>query len=158
MLFNFFRSITSTIFHLFPRLKSHLPCCASWWVLVSGSMFNSQSDERPDQHTHILTEAKITRQLNMYRFMSSAAVVSTSLFSLVRAVGSGLAPAACQFNSGFYCCVTSVWLSLSGEQGVRVEQSAEWEGGDRGAVSTWRETDMGGGSCGCAESFHIDQF
>lgn len=62
MLFNFFHSLTLIISHLcLPpwRFKSHSPCWASGWVLVSGSILNSQGDERPDQHTHILRQSRL---------------------------------------------------------------------------------------------------
>lgn len=81
-------------------------------------MLNSQSDERSDQHTHILRQSLLD---------NSAATAGTTTASPVLSplpvpsllcrpppspqfggAAAGMAPAACQLSSGFHRCVTSV--------------------------------------------------
>lgn len=125
----------------------------------------------PDQYAHILrqsrhsnwtatTETATTVNYLTALFLTAAA---TATVSPVRAAaaGSGLAPAACQLSSGFYRCVTSVWLSPSLES---EERKRERDGAQNGREQFphcgggERERDMGGEGCGSAECFHFDQF
>lgn len=79
-------------------------------------MLNSQSDERSDQHTHILRQSLLDNLAATAGTTTASPVLSPlPVPSLLcrsppqfGAAAAGLAPAACQLSSGFHRCVTSV--------------------------------------------------
>lgn len=101
----------------------HSPCCASGWVLVSGSMLNSQGGERPDQHTHILGQSWLFAHNYYYNYcFILPSALCCSLQSELLALVWALQPASSAQLSLLpprYICLNE---PLSGKRGERVRE------------------------------------
>lgn len=168
MLFKFIGYIPSNSSSTLPLRISHSPCCASGWVLVSGSISNSQGGEFPNQHTHILrqswhfTETKTTTTVLFCSCCHCCRLFSALLSSPSCWLWSGPCSLPAQLSPlpPRYICLNELNERVSKGERER-EHSRVQDGRGEGEGSSFHivvvERKMGGESCGSAECFHFDQ-